>query len=120
MRFSEARQSAQAIETTLAQLSARVAELTSLIDERSQGIVTYQSRITDLQRAVAEAEAKVAPLEEQAATQAKIDTLRGMISHNPMSYSEKDEMVRAQMKDQARREEADKNAKKNPREKWDI
>ena len=57
---------------------------------------------------------------EQAATQAKIDTLRGMISHNPLSYSEKDEMVRAQMKDQARREEADKSAKKKPREKWDI
>ena len=57
---------------------------------------------------------------EQASVQAKIDVLRGMISHNPMSYSEKDEMVRAQMKDQARREEADKNAKKKPREKWDI
>ena len=57
---------------------------------------------------------------EQAALQAKIDTLRGMSSHYPMSYSEKDETVRAQMKDQARREEADKNAKKKPREKWDI
>lgn len=52
--------------------------------------------------------------------QAKIDTLRSMISHNPMSYSEKEEMVRAQMQDQARREETDKNAKKNPRDKWDI
>lgn len=58
---------------------------------------------------------------EQAALQAKIDTLRGMIARNPMSYSEKDEMVvRAQMKDQARREEANENAKKKPREKWDI
>ena len=57
---------------------------------------------------------------EQAALQVKIDTLRGMIARNPMSYSEKDEMVRAQMKDQARREEANENAKKKPREKWDI
>ena len=57
---------------------------------------------------------------EQAALQAKIDVLRGMISHNPMSYSEKNEMIRAQMKDRARREEANENAKKKPREKWDI
>jgi hypothetical protein len=56
---------------------------------------------------------------EQAALQAKIDTLRGMISHNPMSYSEKDEMVRAQLKDQARREDLKKAAQKDPK-KWDI
>ena len=56
---------------------------------------------------------------EQAALQAKIDVLRGMISHNPMSYSEKDEMVRAQMKDRALREDMGKTAKKDSK-KWDI
>jgi len=56
---------------------------------------------------------------EQAALQAKIDTLRGMIAHNPMSYSEKDEVVRAQLKDQARREDLKKAAQKDPK-KWDI
>ncbi len=77
IRFSEARQAAQAIETTLAQLGARVAELSSLIDERSRGVVTYQTRIADLQRSVAEAEARVAPLEARAADEAKrIETLK--------------------------------------------
>jgi len=57
---------------------------------------------------------------EQASLQAKIDMLRGMISHNPMSYSEKDELVRAQMKDQARRADQDKAAQKAPKHKWDI
>ena len=56
---------------------------------------------------------------EQAALQAKIDVLRGMIFHNPMSYSEKDEIVRAQLKDQARREDMGKTAKKDSK-KWDI
>lgn len=57
---------------------------------------------------------------EQASLQAKIDMLRGMISHNPMSYSEKDELVRAQMKDQARRADQDKAAQKEPKKNWDI
>ena len=56
---------------------------------------------------------------EQASLQAKIDVLRGMISHNPMSYSEKDEMIRAQMKDRALREDMGKTAKKDSK-KWDI
>ena len=57
---------------------------------------------------------------QQAALQARIDVLRGMISHNPMSYSEKDEMVRAQLKDQARREDLKKATQKDPKHKWDI
>ena len=56
---------------------------------------------------------------EQASLQAKIDVLRGMISHNPMSYSEKDEIVRAQLKDQARREDMGKAAMKDSK-KWGI
>lgn len=71
VRFSEARQATSAIETTMAQLAARVTELSTLIDERSRGVVTYQARITDLEKAVAEAEARVAPLEAQAAEQAR-------------------------------------------------
>ena len=77
VRFSEARQAAQGIETTMGQLQARVAELSTLIEERSRGVITYQSRITDLQKAVTEAEARVAPLEADAAEQAKrLDELK--------------------------------------------
>ena len=57
---------------------------------------------------------------EQASVQAKIDVLRCMIAHNPMTYSEKDEMVRVQLKEQARRVDMDKAAEKEPKHKWDI
>ncbi len=57
---------------------------------------------------------------EQASVQAKIDVLRSMIAHNPMTYSEKDEMVRVQLKEQARRVDMDKAAEKEPKHKWDI
>ena len=77
VRFSEARQAATSIETTMAQLTARVTELSTLIEERSRGVITYQARITDLEKAVAEAEARVAPLEAEAAEQARqLDTLK--------------------------------------------
>lgn len=58
---------------------------------------------------------------QQAASQAKIDVLRNMLSHNPMSYSEKEELVRHHLADETNR------AKQNPRDKpgktkkdWDI
>jgi chromosome segregation protein len=77
VRFSEARQAATSIETTMAQLTARVTELSTLIEERSRGVITYQARITDLEKAVAEAEARVAPLEAEAAEQARqLDALK--------------------------------------------
>lgn len=77
VRFSETRQSAQSLEATIGQLTIRINELTSLIEERSRGVITYQTRIADLQAAVAEADAKVAPLEEQASVQAKrLDSLK--------------------------------------------
>ena len=77
VRFSEARQAAQGLETTIGQLASRVTELSALIEERSRGVITYQSRITDLQKAVAEAEARVAPLEAEAAEQARrLDELK--------------------------------------------
>ena len=57
---------------------------------------------------------------EQASVQAKIDVLRSMMAHNPMTYSEKDEMVRVQLKEQARRVDMDKAAEKEPKHKWDI
>lgn len=58
---------------------------------------------------------------EQAATQAKIDVLRNMISHNPMSYSDKEDQVRrhlAQELHQAERNTTEKIAQ--PRKNWDI
>ena len=58
---------------------------------------------------------------EQAAAQVKIDLLRSMFASNPMSYSEKEELVRKQLADEARREEAEQSAKVNPTgKKWDI
>lgn len=59
---------------------------------------------------------------EQASMQAKIDVMREMISHNPMSYSEKDELVRLRMADQSRREEeACKPAAQTTKHgKWEI
>ena len=58
---------------------------------------------------------------EQASVQAKIDVLRGMISHNPMSYSDKEDQVRrhlAQELHQAERNTTEKIAQ--PRKNWDI
>ena len=59
---------------------------------------------------------------EQTSMQAKIDVMRNMISHNPMSYSEKDGLVRMHLADQVRRtEEADRAAAQaTKRGKWDI
>ena len=58
---------------------------------------------------------------EQAATQVKIDLLRNMLASNPMSYSEKEELVRKQLAEESRREEAERAARSNPPgKKWDI
>jgi len=58
---------------------------------------------------------------EQAAAQARIDVLRNMISHNPMSYSEKEEVVRQRMADEAKRAEQTTRAKQdNTKKYWDI
>ena len=59
---------------------------------------------------------------DQASMQAKIDVMREMISHNPMSYSEKDELVRRGLADQSRRaEETSKTTvQTSKRGKWDI
>ena len=58
---------------------------------------------------------------EQAAAQARIDVLRNMISHNPMSYSEKEEVVRQRMADEAKRAELTTRAKQdNTKKDWDI
>lgn len=58
---------------------------------------------------------------EQAATQARIDVLRNMISHNPMSYSEKEELVRHRLADE-QRTAAQKSADKrnDPHKDWNI
>jgi hypothetical protein len=54
--------------------------------------------------------------------QAKIDVMREMISHNPMTYSEKDKLVRLGLADQSRRaEETSKPAvQATKRGNWDI
>ena len=58
---------------------------------------------------------------EQAAAQARIDALRNMISQNPMSYSEKKEIVRNRLADESKRAEVSSRAKRdNPRKSWDI
>jgi len=58
---------------------------------------------------------------EQAAAQARIDALRNMISHNPMSYSEKEEIVRSRLADETKRAEETTRAKRdNPKKDWDI
>ena len=58
---------------------------------------------------------------EQAAAQVKIDLLRNLLASNPMSYSEKEELVRKQLAEDARREQAEQAARLNsPGKKWDI
>lgn len=55
----------------------------------------------------------------EASLQAKIDVLRNMIAGNPMTYSEKDELVKEQLSCMARRASAEQNAK-TPAKKWKI
>ena len=58
---------------------------------------------------------------EQAATQARIDVLRNMISRNPMSYSEKDGFVRRSLADETTRADHTAREKKdNPKKDGDI
>ncbi len=58
---------------------------------------------------------------EQAAAQAKIDVLRNMVSHSPLSYSEKEEQVRYRLAEE--QHQAERNTTpgaKQPRKNWDI
>ena len=58
---------------------------------------------------------------EQAAAQAKIDVLRNMVSHSPLSYSEKEEQVRRRLAEE--QHQAERNTtpgEKQPRKNWDI
>ncbi len=57
---------------------------------------------------------------EQAATQAKIDVLRNMMSHNPMSYPEKEELVRHHLAQEQQRAQNEQAGQANPRKNWDI
>ena len=58
---------------------------------------------------------------EQAAAQARIDVLRKMMSCNPMSYSEKEEVVRQRMADEAKRAEQTTRVNRDSVKKnWDI
>ena len=58
---------------------------------------------------------------EQAATQTKIDVLRNMVSHSPLSYSEKEEQVRRRLAEELHQAEQNATAKvKEPRKNWEI
>ena len=58
---------------------------------------------------------------EQASVQAKIDVLRGMIAHNPMSYSEKEEQVRRHLAQELHQTEMNTTGTiKEPHKNWDI
>ena len=58
---------------------------------------------------------------QQVTAQAKLDVLRNMISHNPMSYSEKEELVRHHLADEKRRAEQEARDKQGKEKKsWDI
>lgn len=75
---SERRQVTGHLVQRLEQFTSRIAELTSLVEERSQGIDTYRTRIADMEKAIAVAEAGIPPLEEQAAaTEGELEQMRG-------------------------------------------
>ena len=58
---------------------------------------------------------------EQAAAQAKIDVLRNMVSHSPLSYSEKEEQVRRRMaEEQHQAERNTTSGAKQSRKNWEI
>lgn len=67
IRFSETKQIVQSLSDSTAQLAVRVKELNTLIDERSRGISTYQSRLEELARNRTEAEQRIPPLDADAA-----------------------------------------------------
>ncbi len=86
IRFSEMRQTVQSLTESCAQLQARVQELSALIDERGRGITSYQARMADLAQTRQEAEARIAPLEADAARRGQeLDRLK----------QQRDETVRA-------------------------
>lgn len=58
---------------------------------------------------------------EEASLQAKIDVLRNMIAGNPMSYSEKEELVKKHLSGEASRAKAEQDEKaKALAKKWKI
>ena len=58
---------------------------------------------------------------EQAAAQTKIDVLRNMVSHSPLSYSEKEERVRRRLAEELHQTERNATSgAKEPRKNWDI
>ena len=58
---------------------------------------------------------------EQAAAQTKIDVLRNMVSHSPLSYSEKEEQVRRRLAEELHQTERNATPNtKEPRKNWDI
>lgn len=57
---------------------------------------------------------------DQASAQAKIDMLRKMIVRNPMTYSEKDELVRKRLAEESHQNDEKKKTSQKPSRDWDI
>lgn len=71
VRFSEARQKAEHMESQLEPINHRLAELDSVIKSRSEGLVQYEKTIEQLTHATAEAEGQVSILQANASALAE-------------------------------------------------
>ncbi len=65
VQFSACTQRVESLTQRREQIAVRVEELESLIEERSRGVSTYQVRIAELKKTIADSTGRVAPLEEE-------------------------------------------------------
>ena len=77
LRFAEARQKAEHLESQLAPIQQRLKELEAVIKSRSEGLVQYEKTIGQLTHATAEAEGQLSSLQANAAALAeKLELLK--------------------------------------------
>lgn len=77
VRFAECRQRVEHLESQCETQTARIHELESLVRERRAGLDSYQARIDALNRSAEEAQANLAPLDEQSRDfEKKLETIR--------------------------------------------
>jgi chromosome segregation protein len=77
LRFSEARQKAEHMESQMDPIKHRLAELDAVVKSRSEGLVQYGKTIEQLTHATAEAEGQLSTLQANAATLAeKLELLK--------------------------------------------
>ncbi len=77
LRFSEARQKAEHMESQMDPIKHRLAELDAVVKSRSEGLVQYGKTIEQLTHATAEAEGQLSTLQTNAATLAeKLELLK--------------------------------------------